>query len=63
MIGWIDQPAIVPFLKYIIEGKAEKEFRDIIVDRMITRTKQKDGTCFDTFRRINIDARKSFNIT
>ncbi len=63
MIGWIDQPAIVPFLKYIIEGKAQKEFRDIIVDRMITRTKQKDGTCFETFRRINIGARKSFNIT
>jgi trans-aconitate methyltransferase len=62
MIGWIDQPSIVPFLKYIIEEKDQKEFRDIIVDRMITRTKQKEGTCFETFRRININARKSFSI-
>ena len=62
MIGWIDQPSIVPFLKYITEKKDQKEFRNIVVDKMIARTKQDDGTCFETFRRINVMARKSFNI-
>jgi trans-aconitate methyltransferase len=60
MIKWIDQPAIVPFLRHMPTDKG-KTFRDLVVSRMILRTKQSDGTCFETFRRINVLAyRKEF---
>lgn len=57
MIKWIDQPSIVPFLKYIPEIKKES-FRNEVIYRMIQQTIQPDGTCFETFRRINVLARK-----
>lgn len=57
MVKWIDQPSIVPFLACIPE-KDKKAFRDTVVDRMIQETSQKDGTCFETFRRANLQARK-----
>jgi trans-aconitate methyltransferase len=57
MTKWIDQPSIVPFLKYLDE-KDKTEFRDIVVQKMIDATKREDGTCFETFRRINVYARK-----
>lgn len=53
MIGWIDQPSIVPFIKLInIENK--ENFRNEVIQRMIAKTIQLDGTCFETFRRINV---------
>ncbi len=58
MTKWIDQPSIVPFLKCIPE--AEKTvFRNYVVEQMIEETKQKNGTCFETFRRVNVKAVKS----
>lgn len=33
-------------------------FRDYVVQRMIEETLQDDGTCFETFRRINLTAEK-----
>ena len=57
MIRWIDQPAIVPFLRHIPPEEG-KNFRDLVVERMILRTKQPDETCFETFRRINVLACK-----
>ena len=57
MIRWIDQPSIVPFLSCVAEKK-KKGFRDYVVRRMIEETKKGDGRCFETFRRINISARK-----
>ncbi|WP_446786489.1 class I SAM-dependent methyltransferase [Macellibacteroides fermentans] len=57
MTKWIDQPSIVPFLKHLDE-KDKTEFRDIVVQKMMNATKQEDGTCFETFRRINVYARK-----
>jgi len=53
MVGWIDQPAIVPFLKCVDE-EDKQGFRDAVVDRMLAMTKQHDGTFFETFRRINV---------
>ncbi len=53
MIRWIDQPSIVPFLACVAEEQ-KKEFRDYVVKRMIEETKQSDGRCFETFRRINV---------
>jgi trans-aconitate 2-methyltransferase len=57
MVKWIDQPSIVPFLKLLPKGK-QSEFRDEVVRIMVDRTIQPDGTCFETFRRINVFARK-----
>lgn len=57
MTKWIDQPSIVPFLKYLNE-KEKLEFRDSVVHNMINITKQENGTCFETFRRINVYAKK-----
>ena len=57
MIKWVDQPSLVPFLNCI--GVADKQsFRDLVVERMMKETLQNDGTCFETFRRINVSARK-----
>jgi len=38
--------------------KDRRRFRDAVVERMIDRTLRDDGTCFETFRRINVLARK-----
>jgi len=54
---WIDQPSIVPFLKYI-PAELKENFRNEVVDRMIERTKKPDGRCFETFRRIDVKAVK-----
>lgn len=57
MARWVDQPSIVPFLKCIKE-KDKKRFRDMVVERMIQETIQDDSTYFETFRRINVFAKK-----
>ena len=57
MTRWIDQPSLVPFLGCI--GEPDRQgFRDAVVERMLAETKQDDGTFFETFRRINVWARK-----
>jgi len=53
MIKWIDQPSIVPFIKYVDEAD-KQSFRNDVINKMIDRTKQPDGRCFETFRRINV---------
>ena len=57
MIGWLDQPSLVPFLAVIPE-EHRAGFREYVIDRMIAETKQDDGRCFETFRRINLFAEK-----
>jgi trans-aconitate 2-methyltransferase len=57
LIKWIDQPSLVPFMACIAE-QDKAPFRDYVVRRMIEETEQADGTCFETFRRINLLARK-----
>ena len=37
MIGWIDQPSLVPFLKHI-ETQKKKALRDMVVERMVEET-------------------------
>ncbi len=53
MIKWIDQPSIVPFLIYVKETDKES-FRQDVINQMAAKTKQPDGSCFETFRRINV---------
>ena len=55
MIGWVDQPSLVPFLAHVAVQDKDA-FRDYVVTRMIEETKQDNGTCFETFRRINVSA-------
>ncbi len=57
MVGWVDQPSLVPFLACVPESH-KVAFRDYVVGEMIRETKQADGKCFETFRRINILASK-----
>lgn len=57
MIKWIDQPSIVPFLK-LVDVKDKENFRNEVIEQMIDSTKQTDGRCFETFRRINVHAVK-----
>ena len=57
LIGWIDQPSLVPFLACVSETH-KVAFREYVVGEMIQETKQDDGRCFEIFRRINLFARK-----
>ena len=57
MVNWIDQPSLVPFIKHV-SGVKKQAFRDYVVEQMIKLTKQPDGRCFETFRRINVKAWK-----
>ncbi len=57
MIRWIDQPSLVPFLPHIADA-AKEPFRKYVINNMIERTRQEDGRCFETFRRINLSAVK-----
>ena len=57
MTRWIDQPSLVPFLAHLGEA-ARQPFRDRVVEQMIRETREADGRCFETFRRINVFARK-----
>lgn len=57
MIRWVDQPSLVPFLAFVSDP-VKASFREHVVNRMIEETKQKDGRCFETFRRINVSATK-----
>jgi trans-aconitate methyltransferase len=57
MTRWIDQPCIVPFLAVLPEA-LKRSFRDEVVADMIAATREPDGRCFETFRRLNVLARK-----
>jgi trans-aconitate methyltransferase len=57
MTKWIDQPSLVPFLAHVPDG-TKSRFREYVVRRMIEETRQDDGSCFETFRRINVSAHK-----
>lgn len=57
MVAWIDQPSLVPFLGHL-DARDRQRFRDTVVERMIDKTRQDDGRCFETFRRINVLVRK-----
>ena len=57
MIKWIDQPSLVPFMIHLPNAKKEG-FRNAVIEMMLDKTKQTDGSCFETFRRINIKAIK-----
>ncbi|MGD0817479.1 MAG: methyltransferase domain-containing protein [Methanomassiliicoccales archaeon] len=57
LIGWIEQPTLVPLLEQIASDD-KQAFRDDVVALMLQRTKRDDGNYFETFRRINLLARR-----
>lgn len=57
MIQWVDNPSIVPFLIHVPQEDKDS-FRNCVVEKMIVETQQEDGSCFETFRRINLSAHK-----
>ncbi len=57
MIRWIDQPSLVPFLPHLPAAQRES-FRGFVIARMVAETRQAGGRCFESFRRINLAARK-----
>ena len=57
MTKWIDQPCIVPFIE-CIPDTLKGTFRKEVIEEMLERTQQPDGTCFETFRRLQIYAQK-----
>ena len=57
MIKWIDQPSLVPFIKLVDESK-RYQFREEVINEMLKLSEQTDGRCFETFRRINVYAKK-----
>lgn len=58
MLGWIDHPAIVPFRQHV-DAQTGERFHRAVAERMVAATRQADGTCFETFRRINVLARRA----
>jgi trans-aconitate 2-methyltransferase len=57
MIKWIDQPCIVPFIE-CIPDTLKSTFRKEVIEEMLEKTRQSDGTCFETFRRLQVYAQK-----
>lgn len=57
MTKWIDQPCIMPYINRI-PNALNDAFREEVIEEMIGRTKQPDGTCFETFRRLKVYAEK-----
>ncbi len=57
IIGWIEQPSIVPLMEQIASDD-KLAFRDDVVSMMLQRTKQGDGSYLETFRRINLLAQR-----
>ncbi len=57
MIKWINQPCIVPFIE-CIPDVLKDTFRKEVIEEMIGRTQQANGTCFETFRRLKVYAEK-----
>lgn len=58
IVGWIDNPSLIPFLQ-ALPGDLRKRFRDGVVEAILARTRQPDGTCFEQFRRMNVCARRA----
>lgn len=57
MIKWLDQPSLVPFMQ-CIPNEMKAVFRGDVIEKMLQKTMQSDGTYFETFRRIHVYALK-----
>jgi len=51
---WVEQPSLIPFLSCIDDEKVKLDFKTTVINKVVEKTIQNDGTCFETFRRINV---------
>lgn len=58
IVGWIDNPCLIPFVQALPAG-LRKRFRDGVVEAMLVRTRQPDGSHIEPFVRMNVRARKA----
>ena len=58
LIGWIDHPCLVPFISVLKNLDQQRRFRQRVVQQMIDRTRQPNGSYLETFQRINVKAHK-----
>ncbi|MEM7626269.1 MAG: methyltransferase domain-containing protein [Planctomycetota bacterium] len=57
MIRWIDQPALLPFLPRLLETLRPR-FRQRVIETMTKRCGRADGGFFESFRRIDVTAKR-----
>lgn len=57
-IQWLDQPCLVPFMQHLKEEQVKQSFRHQVIEKMLLATRQEDGSCFESFQRLNVYARK-----
>ncbi len=57
LIRMVEEAGLVPFLAALPEDMKPR-FRDTVITQLIAETRQPDGRCFETFRRINVYAEK-----
>ncbi len=57
ILAWMDQPCVVPFRTHLAEPRG-RAFRDAVAQELLDRTRRADGTYFETFRRLNVRAKK-----
>ena len=55
LIAWMDQPCLVPFLSHL-PTNVRAGFRQRVIDEMLARCRRDDGSCFETFRRLDVRA-------
>jgi trans-aconitate methyltransferase len=58
LIGWIDNPCLIPFVQ-ALPAELRRPFRDGVVADMLARTLQADGGHLEPFSRMNVWARKA----
>lgn len=58
LVKWIDHPSLVPFLKQISDTTVKVAFRNKVVNAMLRNTCRSEREYFETFRRLNIFAKK-----
>lgn len=49
----------MPFIE-CIPDTLKSTFRKEVIEEMLEKTQQPDGTCFETFRRLQVYAQKSY---
>ena len=59
MVKWIEQPSIIPFLRSLTSSEIQKQFTNEVIGRMLHQTRTETNTFFETFRRLNITAKKT----
>ena len=58
MVAWMDRSRLVPFLAAIPDDRERLRFHETVVEKMIQRTRQPDGSYVETIRRGNVYASK-----